>query len=176
MKKLLFRGIGLVFYYGLLQFLPATNNRYFAAVRFIRSAAGKLCMDSAGTNINIEHGAHFGTGAGIVMGNNSGLGVDCDVRGPLTLGDDVMMAPEVIILTGSHRHDRTDIPMRLQGSLKEKGVVIGNDVWIGSRAIILPGVRIGTGVIVGAGAVVTKDVPDYAIAVGNPARVVRTRS
>ena len=64
--------------------------------------------------------------------------------------------------------------MRLQGYLKPQPVVIEDDVWIGARVIFLPGVRVGRGAIVGAGAVVTKDVPDYALVVGNPARVVGT--
>ena len=55
-------------------------------------------------------------------------------------------------------------------------IVIGNDVWIGARVILLPGVKIGDHVILGAGAVVTKDIPDYAIAAGNPARIIRMRN
>jgi acetyltransferase-like isoleucine patch superfamily enzyme len=65
--------------------------------------------------------------------------------------------------------------MMEQGFQQDKGIKIGDDVWIGARVIILPGVSIGSGVIIGAGAVVTKDIPDWAIAVGNPARVVRYR-
>lgn len=85
-----------------------------------------------------------------------------------------MMGPEVTILTHTHRIDRTDIPMGQQGSMVSE-VVIGDDVWIGMRAIILPGVRIGSGAVIGAGAVVTKDVPDYAVVGGVPARVIRYR-
>jgi maltose O-acetyltransferase len=85
------------------------------------------------------------------------------------------MGPEVVIRTNNHRFDRTDIPMRIQGFSEEKPVFIGDDVWIGQRAIILPGVRVGDHAIVGAGAVVTKDVPKGAIVGGNPARVLRMR-
>lgn len=86
-----------------------------------------------------------------------------------------MMAPECVILTRNHAFDRTDIPMGEQGVQQEKPVIIGNDVWLGQRVIILPGVHIGNGVIVGAGAVVTKDVPDYAVVAGNPARIIKYR-
>lgn len=114
-------------------------------------------------------------GGGISLGNNSGLGIKCRVRGPLIIGNDVMMGPEVIILGGGHNHLRTDIPMRLQGSSTPKLTQIGNDVWIGTRAIIMSGVKIGNGVIIGAGAVVTKDIPNYAIVGGVPAKIIKFR-
>ena len=65
--------------------------------------------------------------------------------------------------------------MNLQGFATEKPVLIADDVWIGARVIILPGVRIGTGAVIGAGAVVTKDMPDYSVVGGNPARVLKMR-
>jgi galactoside O-acetyltransferase len=73
-----------------------------------------------------------------------------------------------------HRFDRTDVPIHGQG-VTSRGVVIEDNVWIGMNVSILDGVRIGNGSIVGAGAVVTKDVPANAIVVGNPARVLRFR-
>ena len=170
------RILSLILYYGLFQFLPATNNRYFTFIRPIRSAIAKRCFDIAGFNVNIEQGANFGNGKGITIGNNSGLGLRCSVRGPLTIGNDVMMGPEVIILTSIHDFARLDIPMAAQKSLPKKPVSIGNDVWIGTRVIILPGITIGNGVIIGAGAVVTRDIPDYAISGGNPANIIRYRN
>ena len=132
-------------------------------------------FQDCGKNINLEQKANFGTGENISIGDNSGLGLRSYVRGPLTIGKNVMMGPEVIILTNSHRFDSLEKPMIQQGSLPLKKVTISDDVWIGTRAIILPGVTIGKGVIVGAGAVVTKDVPDYAIVAGNPAKIIRSR-
>lgn len=85
------------------------------------------------------------------------------------------MGPEVVIYTSGHRHDRTDILMGQQGDDGVRPVVIGDDVWIGRRAIIMPGVKIGNGCIIGAAAVVTHDIPDYSIAAGVPARVVKNR-
>ncbi|MCB9159898.1 MAG: CatB-related O-acetyltransferase [Caldilineaceae bacterium] len=87
-----------------------------------------------------------------------------------------MMAPDVTIVGENHRFDRLDLPMRLQGYQRFPPVRIEDDVWIGARAIILPGVTIGQGAIIGAGAVVTKDVPAYAVCAGNPARVLRLRT
>lgn len=85
-----------------------------------------------------------------------------------------MMGPDVTILTHTHNIERTDIPMGQQG-MRVAEVVIGNDVWIGMRSIIMPGVCIGNGVVIGAGAVVTKDVPDFAIVGGVPARIIKYR-
>jgi maltose O-acetyltransferase len=87
-----------------------------------------------------------------------------------------MMGPDVVIHTRNHRHDRIDIPMCQQGFGEMKPVIIEDDVWLGERVIILPGVTIGKGSIIGAGAVVAKNVPPYSIAVGNPALVVKKRS
>ena len=113
-------------------------------------------------------------GGGISIGKGSGLGVNCLVHGPLEIGEKVMMGPDVVILTHTHNIDRTDIPMGDQGSRVAK-VTIGNDVWIGMRSIIMPGVKIGNGAVIGAGAIVTKDVPDYAIVGGVPAKVIKYR-
>lgn len=165
-------------YKSIAQWLPATDNALPLSkfIRILRSKIGGKCLDTVGYRINIEQFADFGTGGGISLGNNSGLGIRCRVRGPLIIGDDVMMGPEVVILGGGHNHDRIDIPMRLQGSPVSKLTQIGNDVWIGTRAIIMSGVKIGNGVIIGAGAVVTKDIPDYAIVGGVPAKVICMRS
>lgn len=166
----------LIFYYCFIRHLPATDNNFFLS-KVIRSLRRVFCIclfEKVGNGINIEKGADFGTGKGIILGNNSGLGINCKVRGPLEIGDNVMMGPDVTILTHTHNINRIDIPMCKQGSLV-KGVTIGNDVWIGMRSVILPGVRIGNGAVIGAGAVLTKDVPDYAIVGGVPAKVIRYR-
>lgn len=173
------RYLWLILYISFARWLPATDNCMpgSSLIRKFRSAIGKRCLDSAGQDVNIEKGADFGTGRGITIGNNSGLGIKCRVRGPLFIGNDVMMGPDVVILgVNGHGFSRTDIPMRLQSDKNAKGVKatrIDSDVWIGTRVIIMPGVHIGTGCIVGAGAVVTKDVPAFAIVGGVPAKVLK---
>ena len=167
----------LAIYYLFAKHLPATNNslRVSRCIQAIRFQIARNVFDYCGKKVNIEKGADFGTGHGIKIGDYSGIGVNCSVRGPLEIGKNVMMGPDVIIMTSSHNVESTTIPMNRQGSLSKQKVVIGDDVWIGTRVIILPGVRVGTGSIIGAGAVVTKDVPDYAIVVGVPAKVIKYR-
>ncbi len=141
--------------------------------RSIRSFWARRMVRYAGRNINIERGADFASD--ISIGDNSGLGVKCRIQGPCTIGNDIMMGPEVLIYTINHSHSDTGIPMRMQGNEKPREVAIEDDVWIGARAIILPGVTIAKGSIVGAGAVVSKSFPPYSVIVGNPAQAVRNR-
>lgn len=93
----------------------------------------------------------------------------------MIIGKHVMMGPEVYIYTQNHDFSRMDIPMDQQGWSKERPVVIEDDVWIGSRVTILPGVVVGRGCVIGASAVVTKSCPPYSVVAGNPAKVVKLR-
>jgi maltose O-acetyltransferase len=94
----------------------------------------------------------------------------------VTIGNYLMMAEDVLFLGGNHSYDDTETPMMFQGGTTKTELVIADDVWIGARVIVLPGCKhIGKGAIIGAGSVVTKDVPDYAIVGGNPARVIKLR-
>ncbi len=163
--------------FNFLQHLPATDGRYPLSKmeRRMRTSVGKHLFDNCKINVNIEEGANFGSGKGIAIGNNSGLGINCKVRSPLRIGNDVMMGPDVMIFTSNHETSRLDLPMRLQGSAKTKPVTISDDVWIGARVIILPGITIGKGAILGVNAVVTKDVPEYSVVGGNPARLIKLR-
>ncbi len=164
----------LLLYYFIARHLPGSDMPYSLGSKQIRRFLCRQIFKKSGKNINIEHGAFFASGRDIEIGDNSGLGLNCRVTGPLKIGNDVMMGPDVMIFTQNHRNDRLDIPMRLQTDPK-KPVVIEDDVWIAARVTILPGVTVHKGSILGAGAVVTKDVPEYAIAGGNPARVIRYR-
>lgn len=95
-------------------------------------------------------------------------------RGGITIGDNVLVGYETIIMTSTWNFQDPDVPIKLQG-ITTKPVVIGNDVWLGARVIIVPGVTIGDGAVVGAGAVVTKDVPPYTVVAGVPARKIGLR-
>ena len=110
-----------------------------------------------------------------VIGDCSGVGYMCEINNGVTIGKNVMMGPYVVFYTQNHNTSNPDIPMREQGMSELKPITIEDDVWIGARVIVLPGVTIGKGSIVGAGAVVSKDVPPYSVFVGNPGRVVKNR-
>jgi maltose O-acetyltransferase len=165
------------FYYAFAKHLPASY-RYqplgkFA--KFCRALACRHIFRFCGRNVNIEQGADFYTGWEIEIGDHSSLGINARLPYDLKVGKDVMMGPDVVMIGENHQSTKRDVPMRLQGYKTFPPIRIEDDVWIGARVIVLPGVTIGKGAIIGAGAVVTKDVPAYAICVGNPARVIRFR-
>lgn len=161
-------------YHMLGKHLPPSYSRVSLGAKMIRGFMVKNIIASCGDNVNIEKGALFSRE--LKIGNNSGLGVNCIAVGPITIGDNVMIGPEVMIYTVNHRHELLDVPMNSQGYEEPKEVKIGNDVWIGSRVILLPGVEIGDGAIIGAGSVVTKNVEPYCIVAGNPAVKVKKRN
>ncbi len=163
-----------VAYYFVARHLPGSFAPYSLGSGKLRRFLAKRMFDACGKNVTVEHGAFFGGGRGIKIGNNSAIGLNARISGPLEIGDDVMMGPNVSIYTQNHETENIYKPMRLQTAPKEK-VTIGSDVWIGANATILPGVTIGNGVIIGAGAVVTRDVPDLAVVGGVPAKVIKIR-
>ena len=90
------------------------------------------------------------------------------------IGDDVLISPGVIIASHQHSWRRLDVPMRDQ-PVRLAAVVIESDVWIGASATVLPGIRIGQGAVVAAGAVVSRDVAPFMMVAGNPAVPFRNR-
>lgn len=168
------RKIGALLYYTVARHLPRSTAGLKIGQTALRRFCGKLMLAHCGRKVNIEHKALFSSK--VSLGDYSGIGVNAKIYGTCSIGNYVMMGEDCTVITRNHAFDRTDIPMMEQGFEEEKPVSIGNDVWIGDRVIIMPGVHIGDGCIIGAGAVVTRDVPAYSVAAGVPARVIKTRS
>lgn len=132
---------------------------------------------SIGDRCTIQDGALLNASEGFVhVGERSWIGPFCVVygNGGVRIGRDVMIAAHSCITSVGHRHDELERPMMAQG-IDVRPVTIADDVWIGMNCTILPGVSIGRGAIVAAGAVVRRDVAPYSIVAGVPAREVGRR-
>ncbi len=116
-------------------------------------------------------------GEGITLGANSAVDAYSFIgsSGFVSIGENVIMGQHVGFHPENHDFDRTDIPIRTQGTTRQ-GITIEDDVWVGSNAIFLDGARVGRGSVIGAGSVVRGEIPPYSIAVGVPARVIRSRA
>jgi len=148
--------------------------------KWLRYRCAKHLFAECKGYVNLEKGAYIGNGKNfhvLAEGKICGIGKNFTCHNRIvTLQGDLLMGEDVLFQGGGHRFDSIDIPMGQQGNLPDSPLVIEEDVWIGARSIVLPGcTRIGAHSIIGAGAVVTHDVPDYAIVGGNPAMVIRMR-
>jgi maltose O-acetyltransferase len=164
-------------YYSFAQHLPDSYTpgigRVCNAIRvFICRRIFKKCGTKA---VIINRKAYFGTGRELEIGNYSSIGAYTELPNDLIIGEYVMMAPHVIILSNNHSHEHTDIPMCQQGYTQSQRTIIEDDCWIGIRSLIMPGKLIKRGTIIAGGAVVTKNFPEYSIVGGNPAKLIKTR-
>lgn len=139
----------------------------------IRACFLKGFVKYCGKHVNVDK--HSIVSTHLKIGDYSGIGKNSFIQGHVTIGKHVMMGQDCLIYTENHKYDRIDCTIDQQGYQEARPVVIGDDVWIGGRVIILPGVCIGNGAILGAGAVVTHNVPSYAIVGGNPAKIIKYR-
>lgn len=178
MKSLSIKNIiALVLYYGLLRYLPASTVPVLGKIsRKLRYLCCKNIFKYCGTNVNVERMAFFGSGIGIQIGNNSGIGKQCVVPSNIIIGENVMMGPNCFILDANHEIDRIDIPMIQQGHSMSKQTIVEDDIWIGRQVLFTPGRTVKKGTVIGAGCVLTKDFPEYSIVGGNPSRLIKIRS
>ena len=129
--------------------------------------------------VGIGNGSFFTAEGGYIsVGNNTAFNmrvqINASVAGRIRIGESCLIGPNVVMRTAGHRYDDPAVPIRRQGHVSGD-ILIDDDVWIGANAVVLGGVHIGKGAVIGAGSVVTKDVPSMAVAAGAPAKAIRYR-
>ena len=125
--------------------------------------------------MQIQRNVNFGNGRMLTLGDNAGLGTNCYMVGDIIIGNDISMSFDVFISSMNRDFSDTEILIPAAGNRPDAPVVIGDDVLLLARVVILAGVTIGSHVVVGACSVVSKDVPSYCVVAGNPARIVTWR-
>lgn len=167
MKKFLYL-IYLLFF----RYTPEDYRPYSLFFPAIRNFLVFNYLQSCGKKLRVKSGAEISPNS--TVGYDSELGTRCIIQANVAIGDHVIMGPDVKIYSRNHRADRIDIPIQKQGDI-ELTTTIGNDVWIGANVIITAGVTVGNHCILAAGSVVTKDVPDYSVVGGVPAKILKNR-
>lgn len=169
------RSFSLAVYYAVAWHLPTQPVPGWRFGYAFRRKLVRCIFASCGEQVLVKRHAYFGEGGTLVVGDRSQLGANCRIDHDVVIGADVLMGPDVVVMTAAHAFEDRDRTVREQGAQERRAVVIGDDVWIGTRVIVMPGVSIGRGAVIGAGSVVTRDVPEYAIVGGAPARFIRYR-
>lgn len=126
-----------------------------------------------GEDSTIEDFSAINNGVGpVIIGVRTKIGLSNTIIGPVTIGNDVRLAQNITLSGLNHNYEDVNRPIHIQG-VSTAPITIGDGTWIGANVVVLAGVTIGKNCVVAAGSVVTKDIPNYAVAVGNPARVLK---
>ena len=129
--------------------------------------------------VSIGRNCYFNADGGFIQigtktSFNRNVHINASIGGKISIGDFVLIGPNVVMRSANHKFDDPSTYIKYQGH-QVNDIIIENNVWIASNVIIVGGVRIGEGSVIGAGAVVTKDIPSRSIAIGVPARVIKSR-
>ena len=164
----------LLIYYLLISKLP--HSRYSKLFNRLRCwyVSDILKIMKNNPDNYFESNIYIGGAESISIGRHCHINENVFIQGA-EIGNYVLIAPNVSILSGTHNYSDVTTPIVMQGSTTGLNSIIGDDVWIGRNVVIMPSVKIGDGSIIGAGAVVTKDVEPYSIVGGVPAIVIKKR-
>jgi len=165
--------ISLALYYGFAIYIP--DIPFLKVALPIRRFLVKRIFDKCGDGVVIMQGVRFGNGSKRELGNDSGLGRNCKIGKYTFIGNDVMTGEDVLFITHEHTTNNIKASMCKQRDTDDEPIIIEDDVWIGAKSSILPGITIKRGAVIATGAVVTKDVESYAIVGGVPARFIKSR-
>lgn len=145
-------------------------------IAWLRGRFWSIFVSEMGPRVFVLKGVVFGSPKGIKIGHDVSINHHASLggQGGLKIGSHVLIAPYCSILSANHAFENWSAPMTSQG-ISCKEILIDDDVWLGANAVILPGVHICRGAIVGANAVVTKDVEAYSIVGGVPAKFIKYR-
>lgn len=126
-----------------------------------------------GAHSTVEDFATINNGVGdVIIGDHTRIGIGNVIIGPAQLGNNIILAQNIVISGLNHHYEDINLPIHLQ-NVYTRPIVVEDECWIGSNAVITAGVTIGKHSVIAAGAVVTKDVPPYSVAAGNPARIIK---
>ena len=171
------RKIAYFVYYSIAFYLPKKENPVFGNIstRF-RTFLARRMLNSFGKGGHVDRRAFFGFND-VNIGDYTGVRSGFQLRNSsLKVGDYCMLSANMLIMGGGHIFDDRDIPIGQQGNIGKTSLEIGDKVWVGFNVTVLAGCkRIGNGAVIGAGSVVTHDVPDFAIVGGNPAKIIKYR-
>lgn len=157
----------------LLQFIYISKGKGSIIYRSVRKDIVPFNKFTIGYNSVIEDYSVINNAVGdIIIGNNSRVGIANTIIGPISIGDNVNLGQNIVLSGLNHNYKDVTESIAAQGI--SKGLItIEDDVWIGANTVVVAGITIGTHSCVGAGSVVTKDIPSYSVAAGNPARVIK---
>lgn len=136
----------------------------------------KVTAKDCGDNVSIHPNVYMFNIRNLSIGNNVSIHPMCyiDATGGISIGNDVSIAHGATIMSTTHRYEQRDIPIK-DNPVESRFTVVENNVWIGAKATVLAGIKVGTGSVIGAGAVVTKDVQENTIVGGVPAIKIKDR-
>lgn len=167
--------LALALYYAFFYNLPHSRFVFFTSTWRVWYVAKILKLMPYDKQSKIEYNVYLSNASRIRIGKNCRINENVFIQAAC-IGNNVLIAPNVAILSVSHNHKNIAIPIVDQGDSESNPPIIEDNVWLGRNVVVMPGVRIGMGSIVGAGAVVTKDVPPFVVVGGVPAKFIKSRT